>query len=93
MNVASRPVFNMSLVTPRSIGYSYVPGATLATATNQPPVSSFGTVHSPTQVGTKLLPPTVNNPGSLRGLIAATFTPSDNSNVKGTSAVVRGLFS
>lgn len=48
MNVKAQPIMNRGIVTPRSIGYSYLNGSALATATPPSTISTFGTPHSPT---------------------------------------------
>lgn len=47
MNTPSRPVFGSSRITPQSVGYSYLPGATLATIAAPVPIRTFGTSASP----------------------------------------------
>jgi hypothetical protein len=55
MNSPTVSPFKPLTISPRSLGYSYMPGAVLATATPTPPVATFGTSASPVSP-TRLLP-------------------------------------
>jgi hypothetical protein len=57
VNNPSLPVFqNSSLVTPRSVGYSYLPGTTLASVNPPNQISTFGTKTSPVPASPRVLP-------------------------------------
>jgi hypothetical protein len=56
MNTPNRPVFtSSSIATPRSLGYSYLPGNVLQTVTAPSPIRTFGSSASP-QPGSYQIP-------------------------------------
>jgi hypothetical protein len=92
MNVKARPIINTGQISPRSLGYSYLPGSAQV-ATLPAPGSTFGTPSSPTTGSVSQ--PFYPGAGSIAGNSRLT-TPRQSAapilNQKPSGGILSGLF-
>jgi hypothetical protein len=69
MRTSPIPIYSNGLITPQSIGYSYMPASVMTSAFQPAPISTFGTSHSPNNVGaSRAQPLPVRGGNILKGL-------------------------